>query len=610
MRDVPIIGKFAIIMACFGLFALVVAGYSGSQIWKIDRSYTSLLTHESDAALALSFANESFQSGRSAIGDLLMSQTDELNANSKKALTEARDKFTKSMDVAIRIFPNDNAISDLKSEGLKVLDQDCSDTLQQAGASRFDADVIISQLVFLKDCQPNFPPLTAKINAYSQKLSSTMVARNVELVDVSKGTIAITLGVILVGSLAVMSAGFACLNIWLVRPIKRLSATMRTLANGDLTVSVEGLKREDEVGSMANAVQTFKERGMLAKALEAQADDMRTRADADRQRGAEIKQREAEAMTQVTSSIAEGLRQLAKGNLELELSHPFAEHFESLRDDFNTAAAQLRETLLAVSQVAVSIHSGTRAMSEGAVDLSKRTEHQAASLEETAAALDQITANVSCSSQKAEEARTIAIQASISASNSGVVVENAVDAMQRIESSSQQIFNIIGVIDEIAFQTNLLALNAGVEAARAGESGKGFAVVAQEVRELAQRAAHAAQQIKELIRNSSEVVASGVTLVSETGVALRTIEAHVLTINQHMDAIALSSKEQATGLVEINAALNQIDHVTQENAAMVENSNAACVSLAKEAEQLGQLIAQFKLGTGEIQHQQLLRQTA
>jgi methyl-accepting chemotaxis protein len=172
--------------------------------------------------------------------------------------------------------------------------------------------------------------------------------------------------------------------------------------------------------------------------------------------------------------------------------------------------------------------------------------------------------------------------------------------MQRIEQSSSQISNIIGVIDEIAFQTNLLALNAGVEAARAGDAGKGFAVVAQEVRELAQRSAKAAKEIKDLIRNSTTEVESGVKLVRETGEALKTIERYVVTINQHMDAIATSSREQSLGLAEVNTAVNQMDQVTQRNAAMVEETNAASATLAGESRKLHELISQFKLaGRGD-----------
>jgi methyl-accepting chemotaxis protein len=272
-----------------------------------------------------------------------------------------------------------------------------------------------------------------------------------------------------------------------------------------------------------------------------------------------------------------------------------------LRQDFNRSIQQLGDTLSAISSGISAIDDGTREISAGANDLSKRTEQQAASLEETAAALDEITANVANSSKRTDEARTAATEANLSAAKSAEVVSHAEEAMQRIEASSQQISSIIGVIDEIAFQTNLLALNAGVEAARAGEAGKGFAVVAQEVRELAQRSAQAAKEIKGHIQKSSAEVDSGVKLVRETGIALKTIGEQIVGINRHMESIAISAKEQSTGLAEVNTAVNSMDQTTQQNAAMVEQSTAASATLAMEAAKLREHVSQFKLRGAAVQ---------
>ncbi len=198
-------------------------------------------------------------------------------------------------------------------------------------------------------------------------------------------------------------------------------------------------------------------------------------------------------------------------------------------------------------------------------------------------------------SRRTVEARDLVRDARAKAEQSGVVVGNAVEAMQRIEQASGQISQIIGVIDEIAFQTNLLALNAGVEAARAGDAGKGFAVVAQEVRELAQRSANAAKEIKALINNSEAAVNQGVKLVSETGSGLSSIAEVVQSITGHMDAIASAAQEQSVGLGEVNTAVNHMDQATQQNAAMVEEMNAASAGLAEEASRLASLLSQFRM---------------
>ncbi len=294
--------------------------------------------------------------------------------------------------------------------------------------------------------------------------------------------------------------------------------------------------------------------------------------------------------------LAGALQALTEGDLTQSVEQPFMPALEKLRLDFNSAVSKLRLAIETVADNAGAIAAGSAQIRSASDNLSRRTEQQAASVEETAAALEEITTTVADSSHRAQEAGELVGRTRDSAERSGQVVRKAVDAMGKIEASSGEISNIIGVIDEIAFQTNLLALNAGVEAARAGEAGKGFAVVAQEVRELAQRSAKAAKEIKTLISASNEHVKSGVELVGQTGRALEEIVAQVQQVNTNVAAIVEGSKEQATGLKEINAAVNTMDQGTQQNAAMVEETTAAAHSLAREADSLFELVSQFNIG--------------
>ena len=300
--------------------------------------------------------------------------------------------------------------------------------------------------------------------------------------------------------------------------------------------------------------------------------------------------------------LAHALTALSDGDLTMKLETPFLPSLEKLRVDFNGAVAKLCGTLQTISENAGAIAAASQQIQSASNDLSKRTEQQAASVEETAAALEEITTTVADSSHRAQEAGQLVRRTKDNAERSGDVVGQAVEAMGKIERSASEIANIIGVIDEIAFQTNLLALNAGVEAARAGEAGKGFAVVAQEVRELAQRSAKAAKEIKGLIDASNGHVQSGVALVGTTGKALQEIVAQVVQVDTNVGAIVEASKEQATGLKEINTAVNTMDQGTQQNAAMVEETTAAAHSLANEAEQLFQLLGQFNIGSGGGTH--------
>jgi len=293
--------------------------------------------------------------------------------------------------------------------------------------------------------------------------------------------------------------------------------------------------------------------------------------------------------------IAEGLAQLAANRLTHRISGAVDPAFEKVKGDFNNAVANLQRTMEAVKAATDSVDGGSNEIARASDDLSKRTEQQAASLEETAAALDQITQTVRRTAEGAKQASDAATNARSEAEKSGNVMRDAVGAMTEIESSSSQIGQIIGVIDEIAFQTNLLALNAGVEAARAGDAGKGFAVVASEVRALAQRSAEAAKEIKALISTSSAQVNRGAKLVGDTGKALSAIVEAIANIDALVGEIAASTHEQATGMGQVNTAVNQMDQVTQQNAAMVEQATAAATSLRNEASSLASLISTFEI---------------
>jgi methyl-accepting chemotaxis protein len=413
------------------------------------------------------------------------------------------------------------------------------------------------------------------------------------------------------GLLALLAAGYAGyqLDRRIAFPIQILNDCMKRLAQGRLDTGIPPMGDGDEVAEMSQRIQVFKDNAIEKARLEAAAEAARQAAQEEQARQEIETQKYIEAHNVFVTSITEALQRLSDGDLTFRLVKAFTSEYEKIRTNFNASIEQLQQVMVHVNSNTMAIRSGTQEISTAADDLSRRTEQQAASLEETAAALDEITATVRKTAEGASHAREIVAIARTDTEKGGNVVRQAVTAMNAIEKSSQQISQIIGVIDEIAFQTNLLALNAGVEAARAGDAGRGFAVVASEVRALAQRSAEAAKEIKGLISTSTTQVGQGVSLVTETGKALDRIFTQVAEMDTIVTDIATSAREQATGLQEVNTAVNQMDQVTQQNAAMVEESTAASHTLSRETEELTKLVGHFQVGEIEAPQKRAAKNT-
>jgi len=378
------------------------------------------------------------------------------------------------------------------------------------------------------------------------------------------------------GLIILLLAGFVGAAVWflmrkILAPTTNMISLMGQMSDGRYNISIPGQERADEIGDMARAVEIFRER-------------------------AEVRQQDEADQKVVVETLGVGLKAIAEGNLTHKIENRFAAKYDGLRADFNEAIEELRSVVSRVTGAAASVNTGSTEISTAADDLARRTEQQAASLEETAAAMNEVTVGVRNASTNARTANDAVSQTLNEAATGGKVVDEAVNAMGDIEKSAQEIAQIINVIDGIAFQTNLLALNAGVEAARAGDAGKGFAVVANEVRALAQRSADAAKDIKQLITQSNSQVERGVSLVGRTGEMLGRIGEQVEQVSSLVAEISASAETQAASLQQINIAVGDMDKMTQQNAAMVEESTAAARSLATEANELSALVARFRTG--------------
>jgi methyl-accepting chemotaxis protein len=395
----------------------------------------------------------------------------------------------------------------------------------------------------------------------------------------------------------VLLATAVLLFLAIAKPIRALTAGMWELAGGKFDVVLAGLGRKDEVGDIAAAVEEFKVKAAEKARLEADEVLRRQKAEAEAQaRAAEERAKAAEEQGRVVSFLAQGLKSLSEGDLTFRLTEGFTEAYKQIKEDFNTAITRLHQTIQAIAGAAREVAGASSEISSGTTDLSQRTEEQAASLEETSASMEEISSTVKKNAENAQQANQFTSGTREVADRGGAVVAEAVSAMARIAESSGKISDIISVIDEIARQTNLLALNAAVEAARAGEAGRGFAVVASEVRSLAQRSSQAAKDIKDLITSSSGQVQEGVELVNKAGGSLTEIVESIKKVAEIVSDIAAASAEQSGGIDQVNIALTQMDEVTQQNSALVEQNAAAAKALETQSQAMDHQVAFFRLG--------------
>lgn len=371
------------------------------------------------------------------------------------------------------------------------------------------------------------------------------------------------------------------------RPLSSISETMSRMAQGEYDLTVPYAEKKDEIGAISRGLVNIRD-GVAERSQKESA-------------------RQIAIQAQIVNDLGEGLAALKDGRMTFRLNNAFPENFDGLRRDFNEAIEKLSDILKEVGGTTDNVNVAAEEIASAAKDLSQRTERQAASLEETSAAFDQLTQGVKQSAQAAASARDLAHQASQEAQTGLGIVEQAMVSMNAITASSTQMDSIVAMIDSLAFQTNLLALNAGIEAARAGSAGSGFAVVANEVRALAQRSAEAANDIKELISQSSTQVTKGVGLVDQSSSALGRIEEAARKVFELIEQIAQTVVNQSSSITQINVVIKDLGTITQQNAALVEETTAATSSMTERTRSLTTMTRQFDVGASSGRPQQSRR---
>jgi methyl-accepting chemotaxis protein len=623
LQNLPIQMKIGLVMIFMAVASLAIASVGILGMRDIGGTLASVGTREEMAREAMDLRVDIIAISRMTYQlALAPEKAADFATETEKRAGEMLERLPKIEQVAS---PAESAmLADVKTALLAYFDQIRAmvKTAQDGG----DAESLKAALGKALDAQK---AVTAAVKIYSKSSGESLATARADALSEADLAIWIQIGV---AAFCVIIGGSVSSYIarnGISKPIKALTGAMSRLAGGDLSGEVDSTARQDEIGEMARAMEIFRKNSIAMRQLEAQEQAMHAKS-------AELQStisgvvaaavngdfslritkdydnpdlnRFAASVNELVGTVDKGvgamrrvIGALAEADLTQTMQGEFRGAFAELQSNVNATMETLASTIERIRLSGSTINDNTRELSAAANDLSRRTEQQAASLEEAAAALDEITSTVRSTSQRAHEVTTMMVETKHSAGKSGAIVRDAVSAMSRIEESSGKISQIIGVIDEIAFQTNLLALNAGVEAARAGDAGKGFAVVAQEVRELAQRSANAAKEIKSLINQSETEVATGVGLVRSTGEALLEIEGLVNRVNDHIETISKATQEQASALQEINSSVNHMDQMTQQNAAMVEETTAASMSLSEQSRHLHEFLERFRLSAATTQ---------
>ena len=631
LEDVRIAPKIFFAVALLGAIALAATVVADLKMKGIDDGFSGLVDHEAKAVKDLSAANirlldigiQGFKIG-AEVDDARIRRVSSM-------LDAAHGQYGESMAAAKKDLPGlSSRIDEVDSQVEKAYA--IADQVRNLAMNHQGSDGLA---LMREKGEPAMLEARKLFAALTQDVESRADRQSERLTEVTNSTILLVSGLVLAGLILSTIAGLFLIQRGVSSPLALIGATMDRLAANDLAVKIEGEQRKDEIGDMARAVAIFKQNAIDKRRMEAEAEAgraARAKAEAAQRAHEAAVVAEVAAVAKAASEgdldrrielagkdgflleLCDGINRLvqltgvalrdvagvlaavAEGDLTRRITAAYGGLFGELKADVNTTAGKLTEMVGNINRAAGQIAGAAGEVAAGSTDLSSRSEQQASALEETAASMEELAATVRQNAANAQQANQLAAGAREVAASGGQVVADAVAAMGRIEASSRKIGDIVGMIDEIAFQTNLLALNAAVEAARAGDAGKGFAVVAQEVRNLAQRSAQASKEIKGLINASTGEVQQGAELVKGAGKTLDEILTSVRRVADIVAEIAAASAEQASGIDQVNSAVTQMDEMTQQNAALVEESTAAAQALEQQSRELNRLMAFFHTG--------------